>query len=297
MEQLVTVIIPSYNRAHLLKRTLPTYLQENVKEIILVDDCSTDNTEEVVGRLQKTIPQLKYIRQPRNMKQPAANNRGLAEVTTPWVYFGDDDSLLLEGSIKRLLDTCAEYSVDACGAAAYYMVSGEENMDLKEYVSRHTRYASDIKELVDLELFRTNFSYSVNTPLIVPFSHACIVIRSEIAKRVGFDVKYKGNAYREETDFITRCNKSGATIMFDSRAAQINLPHSLATGGAQSFSKFIYHYWMIRNTWRYLNRNYDFLKTKYDLKSTKYKVFFMYIKDQARALLNRIFPCFINNPK
>ena len=102
MEPRITVIIPSYNRAHLLEKTVPTYMQEGVKEIILVDDCSKDNTPEVVRKLQQQMPQLKYIRQSRNMRQPVAKNRGLEEVQTEWVYFGDDDSVMYPGSIKRV---------------------------------------------------------------------------------------------------------------------------------------------------------------------------------------------------
>ena len=129
MEPRITVIIPSYNRAHLLEKTVPTYMQEGVKEIILVDDCSKDNTPEAVRKLQQQMPQLKYIRQSRNMRQPVAKNRGLEEVQTEWVYFGDDDSVMYPGSIKRLYDTCIEYGVEACGAIAYYMAQAEQTIN------------------------------------------------------------------------------------------------------------------------------------------------------------------------
>ena len=56
----ISVVVPSYNRAHLLKRTLPTYInQEDVIELILVDDCSTDDTEKVVKELQNEYPQIR----------------------------------------------------------------------------------------------------------------------------------------------------------------------------------------------------------------------------------------------
>ena len=137
MESVVTVVIPSYNRAHLLERTVPTYLQEGVKEIILVDDCSKDNTPQVVRKLQQQIPQLKYIRQPQNMLQTAAKNRGLESVQTEWVYFGDDDSILYPGSIKRLYETCIEYNIEACGASAYYMKPGEEELSFDEFIKKN----------------------------------------------------------------------------------------------------------------------------------------------------------------
>ena len=52
MEKCVSVIVPSYNRAHLLKKTIPSYIQENVGEVIIVDDASTDNTFDVINELK-----------------------------------------------------------------------------------------------------------------------------------------------------------------------------------------------------------------------------------------------------
>ena len=47
----VSVVLPSFNRARLLPITIPTYFQEDVSEVILVDDCSSDNTAVVVMEL------------------------------------------------------------------------------------------------------------------------------------------------------------------------------------------------------------------------------------------------------
>ena len=58
----VSVVLPSFNRARLLPITIPTYFQEDVSEVILVDDCSSDNTAEVVKELQTRFPTLRYFR-------------------------------------------------------------------------------------------------------------------------------------------------------------------------------------------------------------------------------------------
>ena len=58
----VSVVLPSFNRARLLPITIPTYFQEDVSEVILVDDCSSDNTAEVVKELQTRFPPLRYFR-------------------------------------------------------------------------------------------------------------------------------------------------------------------------------------------------------------------------------------------
>lgn len=272
MESIVTVIVPSYNRAHLLKKTIPTYIQEGVKELILVDDCSPDNTAEIVKELQKEYPQIKYICQPCNMRQPAAKNRGLEEVCTEWVYFGDDDSLLYPGTIRRLYETCIENDVEACGAIAYYMQPGEDQLNLDDFITKHQIYTDNVKDIVDINSMYACFIYSVRKPIVVPFCQACVLIKSDIARKVKFDPRYTGNAYREETDFILRCGAEGATFMFDSRGAQINLPANLAIGGARGNSVWKYKRDMIVNNWRFLKKNYKFMKKKYHVQHNKYRM-------------------------
>lgn len=56
----ISVVVPSYNRAHLLELTLPSYIQSGVGELIVVDDCSSDNTAETVQRLKERYPQIVY---------------------------------------------------------------------------------------------------------------------------------------------------------------------------------------------------------------------------------------------
>lgn len=273
MEPIVTVIIPSYKRAHLLKITIPTYIQEGVKEVILVDDCSPDDTEVKVRELQQEYPQIKYIRQPKNMRQQAAKNRGLEEVHTEWVYFGDDDSLLYPGTIKRLYDTCIEYNVWACGAIALYMKSGEERLGLDEYIESHRVYTDDYKKIVDIDTMHADFTYSVRNPIIVPFCHASLIIKAAVVKKVKFDTRYTGNAYREETDFILRCGAEGVTFMYDSRGAQINLPGNIATGGAHSStSVWRYKRDMIINNWRFLKKNHWIMKEKFNVSRSKFQM-------------------------
>lgn len=265
----VTVIIPSFNRAHLIFKTIPSYLQEYVKEIIVVDDCSKDNTEEVVTQLIKIYPQIRYIRQPRNMRQPAAKNRGLEEVKTEWVYFGDDDSFLCPGAISYLMETALNNNADIVGARALYMKPGEELLSLEDAVSNYKYlYANNIKDIVDVETLTSSFNKIYSTPVEVPFCHACLLMKSEMAKRVKFDPKYTGNAYREETDFIVRCSKIGAKIFYDSRGIQINLPTTLATGGARGKSIWKYKLNCITNNWYFLRQNWSFLRRKYNIRMT-----------------------------
>ena len=272
MKGSVTVIIPSYNRARILERTIPTYIQSNVEKIILVDDCSSDNTKETVCRLQKEYPVIKYLRQPCNLKQTAAKNRALAEeITTPYVYFGDDDSCLLPRTIDCLLETAEKENADIVGCCALYADDDSDMDDLYRFISRKARMASNLQELGDICYPETlNFSKLCCKPVRVPVCHACALVKTSVAKAVLYNTDYKGNAYREETDFFLRAAELGAKIYYDSRGAQINLPMA-AIGRTQTLrSRLRFHYYDIRNTCLMLYRHNWYLRREYGYRHNCY---------------------------
>src|SRR3990167_6622262 len=93
-----SIIIPTYNRRDLLtQRSLKSALAQNFKdyEAIVVDDCSTDKTEEVVGRWMKRYPNLRYYKMERNSGLSAVRNKGFSMAKGKYVACLDDDNELL----------------------------------------------------------------------------------------------------------------------------------------------------------------------------------------------------------
>lgn len=89
----ISLIIPTYNRCSTLKRALDSILQQTVPpdEIIVVDDGSTDGTENMLSR---EFPQVSYIAQV-NKGVSAARNRGIQRAQGPWIAFLDSDDTWL----------------------------------------------------------------------------------------------------------------------------------------------------------------------------------------------------------
>lgn len=98
----VTVVVPTYNRAHLLSQTLDSLRAQTLAptEIIVVDDGSTDNTAEVVER----YPELTYLRQ-ENGGKSSALNLALRHVASEYVWFFDDDDIASPDALERLVNT------------------------------------------------------------------------------------------------------------------------------------------------------------------------------------------------
>lgn len=87
----VSVIIPTYNRAHLISRAIQSVLNQTYQdfEIIVVDDASKDNTEEVMKSFDDE--RVIYLRHKNNRGAQAARNTGIKAAKGEWIAFLDSD--------------------------------------------------------------------------------------------------------------------------------------------------------------------------------------------------------------
>jgi glycosyltransferase involved in cell wall biosynthesis len=273
----VTVVIPSFNRAHLLKRTIPSYVQPSVGEIIIVDDASTDDTTSVIRELQKQYPLIRYIRLAENHRQMYAKNKGIENACYPFIYFGDDDSFITDDSIPLLLNEAKERNADIVGAKALYMQTDADLKDVSGFIRSFDHVASSSTDIANLSTLKFNFTLSADHVIETPVTQACFLIRTELAREILFDEKYLFNAYREETDFLIRANLAGARIFYQPKAIQINLPRSLASGGAHSGGKVLWLLACVYNNWYFLRKNYPMVRKKYRISRSIFELQCMFV--------------------
>jgi glycosyltransferase involved in cell wall biosynthesis len=92
----ISVIIPTYNRAHFISSTIDSVLKQDIDdfEILLIDDGSTDNTKQIVENNYKQYlgNKLKYIYQ-INQERSLARNNGVALAIGKYIAFIDSDDL------------------------------------------------------------------------------------------------------------------------------------------------------------------------------------------------------------
>lgn len=94
---LVTVVIPSFNRYDLIQETIKSVQAQTISdwELLIVDDGSTDNTQEVVRRYAEEDPRIRLFERTYQPKGPSScRNIGIAEARAPYCIFLDSDDLL-----------------------------------------------------------------------------------------------------------------------------------------------------------------------------------------------------------
>ena len=87
---LVTVVIPTYNRAELVKRAIGSVLKQThqAKEVIVVDDHSSDDTQQILSSFGN---QIQIISNTENRGVSFSRNRGIEQATGEWIAFLDSD--------------------------------------------------------------------------------------------------------------------------------------------------------------------------------------------------------------
>ena len=97
METMVSIIIPTYNRANVIKRAIDSVLRQTYDsyEVVVVDDGSTDETESVIAGIQDA--RIRYIALKENQGVAHARNIGIREARYDYIAFLDsDDEWLLD---------------------------------------------------------------------------------------------------------------------------------------------------------------------------------------------------------
>jgi len=102
---LVSVILPTFNRASTLPRAIDSVLTQTYAnlELIIVDDGSTDNTHELLKKYQKVDKRVKVIYNKQNLGAPLSRNKGIKASNGDYIAFQDsDDEWLKEKLIKEM---------------------------------------------------------------------------------------------------------------------------------------------------------------------------------------------------
>lgn len=94
MNDSVSIIMPSYNTGRFIKETVESVIAQTYSnwELIIVDDCSTDNTDEVVAPYLSN-GRIRYIKNEKNSGAAVSRNRALREAKGKWIAFLDSDDL------------------------------------------------------------------------------------------------------------------------------------------------------------------------------------------------------------
>jgi glycosyltransferase involved in cell wall biosynthesis len=116
---LISIIIPTYNCSSYLRRSIESVLAQGLEnfQIIIVDDASTDDTQELLNKYYIENKNIRIIRHFKNKKLGAARNTGIDVANGKYIFFLDSDDWLEKGALIHLASIAEKYNAEivACG--------------------------------------------------------------------------------------------------------------------------------------------------------------------------------------
>lgn len=103
IDGLVSIVMPSWNTARFIAESIRSVLNQTYKnwELLIVDDCSTDNTDEVVASFHDE--RIRYFHNEKNSGAALTRNRALREARGEWIAFLDSDDLWMPEKLEKQL--------------------------------------------------------------------------------------------------------------------------------------------------------------------------------------------------
>lgn len=153
----ISVIIAMYNAADFIEECLQSVLNQTFKnfEVIVVDDCSTDNSVEVVQKMAANFGgRLTLIKTNKNSGCAGIpRNLALNEARGKYIYFLDSDDFIDENAFESLCNVAEEYDADVVHCEKYFeCVDGEDRISswqLSETIDKTTLEMADTAERVN----------------------------------------------------------------------------------------------------------------------------------------------------
>lgn len=205
----VSIIVPTYNRAHWLGEALSSLAYQDVGdgltyEIIVADNNSSDNTAAVVAEFMKTcqIP-VRYVREERQ-GDAHARNAGIDEAVGRFIAFFDDDQFATPRWLLELVRCCEMTNADVVGGPVLLAITNTQRESLGRICREQLReidLSDDVVEYQGKEL---------------PGTGNALVTRALIDRLHGFSLDFPSGG--SDSDFFLRARESGAKLIYTPEA-------------------------------------------------------------------------------
>jgi glycosyltransferase involved in cell wall biosynthesis len=168
MDNKISIIIPCYNCAETLEEAVSSAYRQELQipfELVLVNDASTDNTQEIIEKLASQRNNLHFFKHEKNLGGGAARNTAVAKTTGNIIFCLDSDDLLPDGTLNKMIRFWEEKKCDGVTIHRSIKFSGKDvknihHIETSSYVNKKIPLASLLSKKADFLPLCVNFMYT-----------------------------------------------------------------------------------------------------------------------------------------
>lgn len=198
VDGLVSIIMPSWNTANFIAESIQSVIDQTYTnwELLIVDDCSTDNTDEIVTSFLDE--RIKYFHNEKNSGAALTRNRAMREARGEWIAFLDSDDLWMPEKLEHQINfmknhgyilSYTEYEkIDEESKPLNIYVSGPEQVDKRrmynyDYIGQLTMmYSAKEFGLIQIKDIKKNNDYAIRLKLFKKSNINAYLLKEDLAK-------------------------------------------------------------------------------------------------------------------
>ena len=198
VDGLVSIIMPSWNTEQFISETIQSVINQTYQnwELIIVDDCSTDNTDAVVASFKDD--RIKYLHNDKNSGAALTRNKAMREARGEWIAFLDSDDLWTPDKLEKQVRFMNENSyvlsyteyekIDEEDNALNIYVTGPEKVNKRkmynyDYIGQLTMmYSAKYFGLIQIKDIKKNNDYAIRLQLFKKPNTEAFLLKENLAK-------------------------------------------------------------------------------------------------------------------
>jgi len=199
IDNLVSIIMPSWNTAKFIAESIQCVIEQTYQnwELLIVDDCSTDNTDEVVEPFLKDT-RIKYLHNEKNSGAALTRNKAMREAQGEWIAFLDSDDLWTPDKLEKQVNfmkkhgyvlSYTEYEkIDEEGKPLNIYVTGPDTVNKRkmynyDYIGQLTMmYSAKHFGLIQIKDIKKNNDYAIRLQLYKKPGTEAHLLKENLAK-------------------------------------------------------------------------------------------------------------------
>jgi glycosyltransferase involved in cell wall biosynthesis len=266
----ITLIVPTRNRAHTLKVVAPSYFdQDDVSELIFVIDAGEDDTGAVLSEIARHHPEkrLRILSNEERLGASQSRNVGIAASSNELILFCDDDEYLEPGYARVLSHKLEQLNAGAVSGRRIYLRPAESKAQALARFGSGLRPGKAFRPLLCEYVNGAKFYGD----LALPITNAIILTKKSLLLAFPFDGHYaRGNGYREETDFQMNLFVNGFDIYVTNECHSFHLPLSQVRTGGQRTRRLQRLFWSVHYTRYFFGKYYARYARRLGLRSPRW---------------------------
>jgi glycosyltransferase involved in cell wall biosynthesis len=237
----IDVVMTTYGRAQSVAAKAQWVLgQPDVASLTVVVDGPDELATTALGEVADH--RLTVLVLERNEGPEVARNAGIAQTTATWIAVLDDDDEHLDGFLGCLRDIGIEAGAGVVGAPWLNVGTADPARIAAAAPHRAGGPGPSHPGVFPLERWERC--------LWIPNN---VLVRRDVAEALQFDTGFRGNYWRDETDFFVRAQRAGHDVVVT--GLTYSWLRSRPGGGIERQQRWLYEWWVLRNNWRFLRRH------------------------------------------